>query len=188
MSSIIDSQNVNVGQILAPICTDANTGSPSLVPYAGSLCYDTSTPGVLYVGNLGIWKNVGLSNIDELEISNVTLVDLFAVEPNLVFPKLSLQRITSGNVSMVMYSFAQQTTFPTISANVSWYGENIIPIGFRPSGSAPPRILLPYTVVGSFDPINMYMSIGVDGSLTCGINVAVPTQIAFYQQGGVYTI
>lgn len=64
MSSIIDNQSVQIQQLLSPKGVGvATNSSPSLTALAGSLAYDTTTPGSLYVGNGSTWVASGVGSI-----------------------------------------------------------------------------------------------------------------------------
>ncbi len=56
--SIIDSQLVDVYQLILPDVVDP-VGTPSLLPYSGSLSYNTFQPGVVYVGDGADWQSIG---------------------------------------------------------------------------------------------------------------------------------
>lgn len=56
--SIIDSQLVDVYQLMLPDVVDP-VGTPSLLPYSGSLAYNSFQPGVVYIGDGADWQSIG---------------------------------------------------------------------------------------------------------------------------------
>lgn len=166
MTSLIDTQPATIQQLSVPICDGATTGSPSLIPYVSSLCYDYTTPGVLYTGTGVVWKNVGLSNIDDLVISNITLTN--AGQPDLIIPKLSLQKITSGNVSMVTFATAPASGIAVagLPATAVWSSAaGVIPVGFRSSASADVYLCSYRTSLFSSVPNLAYLGLEANGSI-----------------------
>jgi len=158
MTSIIDSQSVDIEQLVIPICVGATTNNPSLLPYAGSLCYDYTTPGVLYTGSGIVWTpggntiGPGIATIDNLvafgDATGTELIDsgvsiTSAIVSNITFsksgqPSLSncstyCTKTKTGTLTMVTVDiYPNQAITPT--SNGDWLSDiPIVPDAYLPT-------------------------------------------------------
>jgi hypothetical protein len=164
--SLINGQVVSVEQLITPQGINIATNiSPSLLPIQGSLAYDYTTPGVLYVGNGAIWKNVGTSSYVELDILNITLNCSGA--DNDLSADMDLQQVNSGTISITNFTITINQTIATTGAETWDSAAGTIPIPFRPSSDKIFPVIL--NSASSFNSTNGYLQLKSDGSITLGI-------------------
>ena len=174
MSSIIDNQAVSVQQLLAPICVGAGTNiSPSLPPIAGYLASDTTTPGILYVGNGTSWVE-SYVNPSPVVITGATLT--LAGQPTYTVGSIYLSKLSSGTYSMKTININIVQSQVTTSAGIWQSANGVIPAAYLPliPTSVSYTAFFPCVISGaSAGFISTYFFINTSGAI--GFHNSIPS-------------
>ncbi len=133
MTSLIDTNSVQIKKLAVPKVVGIEAGSPSVVSQDGDLGVDATTLG-LYVGSGGGWISAatssGLASVAGTAVSAITLTSSPGGQPSFSNCVLYVQKV-AGTVTMVHLTLKIMATIASTGA-AQWVSGVVIPAGYRP--------------------------------------------------------